>query len=133
MEYIELNGGACSDCTIAIANSDYSGMDDAQEQATRAGIEAIGQYLIVGDEMGFCHDRCVICGGLAGDRHKVGYLAPARPKVQLHVKGAWRSWCVLYEGKLYPFGAGAYGRAMAMREAPAIADGNKMGFSAYKA
>lgn len=74
MEYIELRGGACDDCTIAIANNDYSGMDDTQETATKAGIERIRKYLIIGDELGFEHSRCAVCNGLPGDRHQVGYL-----------------------------------------------------------
>jgi hypothetical protein len=74
MEYIEL-GECCNDCTIAIANDDYSGMDTAQEERTRQGIEAVGEYLIVGEECGFSWNACDVCGGLAGDRNKVGYLA----------------------------------------------------------
>lgn len=73
MEYIEL-GGACGNCVIAIANDDYSGMSDAEETETRAGLERIGQYLVVGDETGFSWRACVVCHGLAGDRHEVGYL-----------------------------------------------------------
>jgi hypothetical protein len=78
LEHIELCGGACDDCTVALANNDYSGMDDAQEAATRAGIARIGQHLIVGEDCGFSHDRCAVCGGLAGNRHDVGYLREAQ-------------------------------------------------------
>jgi hypothetical protein len=74
MEYIEV-GLCCQDCTMAIANDDYTGMSDEQEAATRAGIERIGEYLIVGEEYGFSWQRCDVCDGLAGDRHEVGYLA----------------------------------------------------------
>lgn len=78
-EYIDL-GGACDDCVIAIANDDYTGMDDVREAATRGGIHKYasqGKYLVVGDELGFESSRCVICGGLAGNRHEVGYLQPS--------------------------------------------------------
>jgi len=74
MEYFELNNGACDDCTIAIANDDYSGISDVQEAATREGIERIGKHLVIGDERGFEHNRCAVCGGLPGNRHQVGYL-----------------------------------------------------------
>src|SRR4051812_23875003 len=74
MTYIKLNGGACSDCIQAIANDDYSGIDDATEALVRRGIERIGQHLIVGEEQGFSWMPCAVCGGLAGDRHEVGYL-----------------------------------------------------------
>lgn len=36
-EYIQLYLGACDDCAVAIANDDYTGMDDAREAAVRAG------------------------------------------------------------------------------------------------
>ncbi len=71
--YVDV-GECCDDCIQAIANDDYSGMDDEQENLTRAGIESIGQWLIVGDEVGFSWMRCDVCGGLAGNRHKVGYI-----------------------------------------------------------
>ena len=73
MEYIEV-GECCDDCTVAIANDDYTGMNDAQESATRAGLDRIGQWLIVGEETGFSWRRCDVCDGLAGNRHAVGYL-----------------------------------------------------------
>lgn len=67
---------ACDDCTIAIANDDYSGMDDEQEEATRAGLEALAEdgYLVVGDELGFSNSECEICGAMAGNRHEVALL-----------------------------------------------------------
>ena len=77
LEYVELTGGCCSDCASAIANDDYTGMDDAQENATRAGIEELNQWLVVGDELGFTWQPCAVCGGLAGDRMAVGYLTQA--------------------------------------------------------
>ena len=72
--YVSILGGACEDCTVAIANDDYSGMDDETEQRVRAGIKKIGQWLIVGEETGFTWRDCGVCGGLAGNRHEVGYL-----------------------------------------------------------
>ena len=74
MEFYEL-GTCCDDCVQAIANDDYTGMDDAREQEVRAGLERIGEYLIVGDEYGFSWRRCDVCDGLAGNRHDIGYLA----------------------------------------------------------
>jgi len=72
--YVSILGGACEDCVSAIAYDDYSGMDDETEQRVRAAIKKIGQWLIVGEETGFTHRDCGVCGGLAGDRHEVGYL-----------------------------------------------------------
>lgn len=74
LEYIELRGGACDACVQAIANDDYSGMSDEEEAQVRAGLARVGEWLIVGDELGFCHDRCAVCGSFPGDRHEVGYL-----------------------------------------------------------
>lgn len=74
MEYIELNGGACDDCVQAIANDDYSGMSDEVEAQVRAGLEHIGKWLVIGEETGFDWRACAVCGGLAGNRHEVGYL-----------------------------------------------------------
>lgn len=73
MEYIE-HGSACDDCVSAIANDDYSGMDDTQEQATKEGLERIGKWLVVCEEIGFTHSRCDVCDGFAGNRHVIGYL-----------------------------------------------------------
>lgn len=64
----EPDGYCCDDCAVAIANDDYSGMDDAQEAATRAGLKREG-WVVVGDEAGFMHSRCDICNGLPGNRH----------------------------------------------------------------
>ncbi len=75
LEYHELLGGACSDCVQAIAYDDYTGMEYYAEVAVRAGLERIGEWLIVGDELGFSSRSCAVCGGMAGDRHAVGYLA----------------------------------------------------------
>jgi hypothetical protein len=65
----EPDGYCCDDCAVAIANDDYSGMDDKQEAATRKGLSEITSYVVIGDEVGFMHDRCDICDGLAGSRH----------------------------------------------------------------
>ena len=73
MEYISL-GDACDDCIIAIANDDYTGMNDEQERATKHGLRRIGKWLVVGDETGFSMRECCVCGGFAGNRHEVGYL-----------------------------------------------------------
>ena len=72
-QYVHL-GSCCDDCVQAIANDDYTGMDDQREAEVRAGIDRIGQYLTVGDEEGFSWQGCDVCGGLAGNRHEVGYL-----------------------------------------------------------
>jgi len=74
MEYIEV-GGACINCVIAIANDDYTGVSDELETAIKAGLERIGQWLIVGEETGFSWSRCVVCNwDFGGHRHAVGYL-----------------------------------------------------------
>jgi hypothetical protein len=76
MEYIEY-GLACDDCVVAIANDDYTGMDERQERATRAALKQLAHlqiHLVVGDEVGYQYHRCNVCGGLPGNRHKVGYL-----------------------------------------------------------
>jgi len=75
--YIELNGGACEDCVQAIANDEYSGMDDEQEAATRAGLERIGQYLIVGEEQREVWAACCVCGVVTEHQHVVGYFKDA--------------------------------------------------------
>ena len=81
MEYVKL-GGACDGCALAIANNDYTGMSDAQEAFTRAGLERIGECLIVGGELGFSSYGCRVCrNGLAGNKHEVGYLVPLKVSV----------------------------------------------------
>ena len=37
-EYVEI-GQCCDDCAIAIANDDYTGMSEKQEDATREGTQ----------------------------------------------------------------------------------------------
>src|SRR5689334_19561576 len=73
-EVPEPDGYCCDDCTIAIANDDYSGMDDKQEAATRAGLAEYTTHIAIGDEAGFMHSRCDICNGLPGNRH--GFYLP---------------------------------------------------------
>jgi hypothetical protein len=69
---ILLDLAVCGDCLIAIANDDYSGMDDETEARVRAGIEHLstkGYITLGGDELGFQHSRCECCGALPGDRY----------------------------------------------------------------
>jgi hypothetical protein len=66
----EPDGYCCDDCAIAAANNDYSGMDDKQEAATRAGLKRLGTWVVTGKEVGFMHSRCDICNGLPGNRHE---------------------------------------------------------------
>jgi len=76
-------GYACEDCVQAIANDDYSGLDyhyspEESEQRMkdiRAGIEAAGGYLVIGEDEGFKHAGCDVCGlGLAGNKHTVNII-----------------------------------------------------------
>jgi hypothetical protein len=81
MEYVNV-GVACDDCTIAIANDDYSGMDDSQAQQTRAGLARIGQILIVGEEVGYQRTGCNVCRRHShGNKHEVGYLVPLKVSI----------------------------------------------------
>jgi hypothetical protein len=58
----------CIDCTMAHANGDFSGMDEATEAAVIAGMERTG-HLAVGDDYGFSWSACHACGShLGGDR-----------------------------------------------------------------
>lgn len=69
----------CPYCIIAIANDDYSGMDEEQENATREGITRLCEkdkaYLVVESHekahRDFSHHDCDCCGGLAGERYGV--------------------------------------------------------------
>lgn len=81
MEYVNL-GGACDDCTIAIANGDYTGIDASQRQQTEAGLARVGHCLIVGNELGFRRSGCSVCRReLGGNKHEVGYLVPLKLSV----------------------------------------------------
>jgi hypothetical protein len=76
MEYVEL-GGACDDCTIVIANNDYTGMSDSQAEQTREGLARVGLSLIVGSDYGFRDTACVVCRRRSGgNKTEVGYLVP---------------------------------------------------------
>lgn len=67
---------ACNDCTIAIANGDFSGMDDAVEAVVRAGIKHLCErgYPVIGEQLGFMHRKCDCCGALPGDRHELSLI-----------------------------------------------------------
>jgi hypothetical protein len=81
MEYVDC-GSVCADCLMAIANDDYSGMSDKQEQLTRAGLARSGQHLIAGDDLGFRRSLCYVCGQFeGGDKTAVGYLVPLKVSV----------------------------------------------------
>ena len=64
----------CDDCVQAIANDEYSGMNDAEEARVRAGLDTLGGYGVIGDEYGFSHRACDCCGALAGNRHECAVL-----------------------------------------------------------
>lgn len=65
----------CSDCLIALANNDYSGMDDDQARAVESGLAALHQqYKQVipdGAEYGFSHNRCECCDALPDERFRI--------------------------------------------------------------
>jgi len=68
---------ACQDCTIAIANADFTGMDDETEARVKMGLERLAKrgYAVIGDDLGFCHQGCdCCCDGLAGDKHELTLL-----------------------------------------------------------
>lgn len=65
----------CSDCLIAIANDDYSGMDEETALDVQHGIRSLeiiedGRLVADGDELGFSTRACECCHGLAGNRFK---------------------------------------------------------------
>lgn len=66
----------CDDCAVAIANDDYSGMNDETQAAVRAGMAILNKrgWLVVGEEQGFSWMRCQCCGGLAGNRHSCALI-----------------------------------------------------------
>ncbi len=72
---------ACTDCLMAIANGDYSGMDDATEKRVRAAIDEWskrGTLVPSGgedDEEHFSWQSCDVCDShLGGNRSKVALL-----------------------------------------------------------
>lgn len=78
MRVIRDNLEVCDDCIVAIANADFSGMDDATEQAVKQGIQDLqknGLYLVAGDEdFEFSQSNCDCCGGLPGRRYSASLL-----------------------------------------------------------
>jgi hypothetical protein len=72
----------CVDCTIAANNDDYTGMDDEQEKATRAGLAKLGPHDVCNfdseTEDGleqFSSVPCAACGStLAGYRARHAQL-----------------------------------------------------------
>ena len=69
VDFTELK--VCSDCLSAIANDDYSGLDDSREREVRAAI-ARHHWLVAGtEEYGFSWTPCDVCqSSLGGDRHQ---------------------------------------------------------------
>lgn len=65
---------ACEDCLIAIANADFTGLDDARAEEVQAGMER-RNWLLIGDTANddeFSSTPCDVCGTrLAGARHEV--------------------------------------------------------------
>lgn len=72
---VDLDIQVCIDCTMAIANDDYTGMDLTQETAVRSGLQRWaddGFSLHIGDTYTeFSRWRCDVClTDLAGHRHQ---------------------------------------------------------------
>lgn len=68
---------ACQDCTMAIANADFSGMDSATENRVKAGLDRLAErgYPVIGDEIGFTWQGCDCClSSLGGDKHELSIL-----------------------------------------------------------
>ncbi len=69
---------ACIDCTIAMANDDYSGIeDDSRVAEVKAGLDELAKrgYPVIGDEYGFTWRGCDCCGSyLGGDKHTFAIL-----------------------------------------------------------
>ena len=70
---------ACTDCMVAVANDDFTGMDLERETAVRAGIRRWNTdgFLLTpdGTELRFSGTPCEVClSPLAGDRHLLGAL-----------------------------------------------------------
>lgn len=75
----------CGNCLIALANDDYTGMENDEEHATRLGLFRLeARYEMVvpdGGELGFSHQDCECCDAKAGDRFRV--LCKAKSEVTL--------------------------------------------------
>jgi hypothetical protein len=67
----------CGDCLIAIANDDYTGMDDETEARVKDGIAAVKGYWVAGnEEHGFSWQPCECCKShLAGDRYEASIIS----------------------------------------------------------
>ncbi|WP_454735408.1 hypothetical protein [Cupriavidus necator] len=66
-----LEYSVCGNCLIAVANDDYSGMDDDEERAVKAGLDSIGEAVADGADLGFKWYECECCGAKAGDRYRL--------------------------------------------------------------
>ena len=71
---------ACVDCVVAIANDDYTGMDNEREAEVRAALEK-HEYAYGGEELGFSWAPCGVCGSrLGGDRTQVFEVERPQPE-----------------------------------------------------
>ena len=65
----------CENCLIALANDDYSGMSNEEEEATTHGLVTLSnkyeQVIADGAEYGFSVYPCECCGALPGNRFRV--------------------------------------------------------------
>ena len=59
---------ACEDCAVAIANGDFTGMDDKTEARVKAGLEQLSTrgYAVTGEDCGFTWRGCDCCGASFG-------------------------------------------------------------------
>lgn len=68
-------GTACSDCVIAIANDDYTGMSDERAAEVSAALDSVCNaegWLIVGEyDSEFSWHPCDICGSGGGERWSI--------------------------------------------------------------
>lgn len=68
---------ACEDCAIAIANDDYTGMDDTTETRIRLAVRQLSKrgFPVVGDEVGFTWRGCDCChDGMGGTKYALVLL-----------------------------------------------------------
>lgn len=65
----------CGSCLVALANDDYSDMDDSEEAQVKSGLawleEQHDRVIPDGEELGFSWHDCESCGALAGNRYLV--------------------------------------------------------------
>lgn len=65
----------CSDCMMAEANGDYSGMEDDRAEEVEASLARLHreypQVIEDGAEYGFMNAYCECCGALPGDRFRL--------------------------------------------------------------